>query len=130
MRLVLFAILLLLWSCGRDPKVPASLRSELASAYQVKLEELRSQTLSHAGGWPSDIDCDAALWAGLARAGGADWVEVSSAIRDDGRPTRLPGEDCLPPRSAATTSNDMLTGIMLGLVEAGDGPSLSRLWDY
>jgi len=90
-------------------------------------------------GWPSDSDCDAALWAGEARAAGDLAVEESAALQPDGRPTRLPGADCGPAgtpgvpaggNSTATTSTDMQLGTILGLLAAGDVAALERLQAY
>lgn len=93
-------------------------------------------SLGHISGWPSDEDCDGALWAGIALAAGADWVNVSSAVGPDGRPTRRPHSDCGPRElgynsgSSTTISNDMITGILLGLNHTRDSSTAKRLWDY
>jgi hypothetical protein len=104
---------------------------ELEEQYNAKLAELRNITERNVGGWPSDHDCDGALWAGVARAAGADWVDVSAALQPDGRPTRRPLRDCVTPdESKATTSNDMITGIILGLQAAKDDRSIYKLYQY
>lgn len=128
-------LFLLTASCGRD-SLSSSDREELQAQYNLHLNELRTASLGHTAGWPSDSDCDAALWAGIARAAGADWVDVSAAVQPDGRPTRLPYADCGPGDmgynngSATTISNDMITGIMLGLYASNDSSTTKRLWDY
>lgn len=126
----LFLLLTLLLGCGLEPLSPL-LYDHLRDEYDNKLAELREASNAHAAGWPSDEDCDAALWAGVARAAGADWVDMSAALQEDGRPTRRPYFDCsVPDESKATTSNDMMTGIILGLLSANDTASLQRFWDY
>lgn len=95
--------------------------------YAQKLLELRDSEYDMLGPWH---DCDSALWAGIARAGGADWIDMGQFVTGDGRPTRIPNADCEPPRSRATTSNDMMTGIILGLLVSGDADSLNSMWDY
>lgn len=130
-RLLLLSLFLV--GCGRlYPKTPPSppVRVTLEEAYATRLAAFREATADKLAGWPSDTDCDGALWAGVARRAGADWVDVAQALQDDGRPTRRPGSDCLEGESAATTSPDMETGIMLGLSAAGDATSLERLFQY
>lgn len=133
------AMLLLLMSsiaCGAEKEVPIDTIAALRLEYGYKLAELEEKTKNNIGGWPSDHDCDGALWAGIARAAGADWVDVSAALRPDGRPTRRPLFDCGPGNlgyndgSATTTSNDMITGIILGLYTARDADSVLRLYQY
>lgn len=118
-------------ACGREIPAGPVLILELEEQYTKKLEELRQLSDDHIAKWPTDMECDGALWAGVARAAGADWVDVSAALRPDGRPTRKPLRDCVTPdESATTTSNDMITGILLGLQAAGDSESVYRLYRY
>lgn len=129
----LFLVMSFTLSCGQVERVFLSpiLKDQLEAEYKDKLEELRRLSEGHIAGWPSDEDCDGALWAGVARAAGADWVDVSAALRPNGRPTRRPNRDCMyPEESKTTTSNDMITGIILGLLSARDVTSLHRLWQY
>lgn len=119
MGILLLALTMILSACGGDE--PSS-RADLHGAYDSKLEELRVEEE-----W---ADCDSALWAGLARAAGADWIDVSRWVASNGRPTRLPDADCDLADSASTTSNDMITGIMLGLNVSGDSRALQQMWDY
>jgi len=124
-------LFLFLVGCGRDDTVPSNITAELEQMYRGKLEQLKEVTAEHVAGWPSDHDCDGALWAGIARAAGAEWVDMAAALQPDGRPTRRPFVDCsVPDESAATTSNDMITGIILGLQAAKDVDSLSHLYRY
>lgn len=118
-------------ACGREPSPGPVLLTELQAQYDRKLEELRQLSDGNIAKWPSDHDCDAALWAGVARAAGADWVDVSAALQADGRPTRRPLRDCVTPdESKTTTSNDMITGTLLGLQAAGDAASVLALYRY
>ena len=124
-----------LFGCGRETLSPEQ-RVQLEAEYDRRLSELRTASLSHTAGWPADNECDGALWAGIARAAGADWVDVSAAVQPDGRPTRMPFSDCGPHDkgynggSASTTSNDMITGIMLGMFSTQDTYTAKLLWDY
>lgn len=112
-------------ACGRDPASPSQ-HDRLQDEYDRRLAALHAATADHVAGWPDDQNCDGALWAGMARRAGADWVDVAAALGPDGRPTRRPHADCLP----VTTSNDMLLGTTLGLNAAGDVTALQRLYDY
>lgn len=117
-------------SCGKE-SITGKQREELAALYEQKKEELYEKTKDNKGGWPADNECDGALWAGIARAAGAEWVQIELAIRSDGRPTRKPNFDCaIPEESATTTSNDMITGIILGLLSAGNKEKMLSLYRY
>lgn len=118
-------------SCGKETTAGPILIKELQEQYTSKLQELQQLSNDNVAKWPNDHDCDAALWAGVARAAGADWVDISAALRPDGRPTRRPFRDCaFPDESKATTSNDMITGTLLGLQAAKDVESVLRLYRY
>lgn len=118
-------------ACGREPAPGPTLLNELQEQYDRKLAELKDLSKDHIAGWPSDHDCDAALWAGVARAAGAEWVDMSAALQPDGRPTRRPLRDCVTPdESKATTSNDMITGIILGMQAGKDDLSVLKLYRY
>lgn len=133
-----FSFFLLFWvisftatACGNEIPAGPILITELESLYASKLAQLRTETAEHIAGWPADNECDGALWAGVARAAGADWVDMTASLRPDGRPTRKPLRDCsTPDESATTTSNDMITGILLGLQTVGDAESVHRLYQY
>lgn len=135
------ALALALASCGSLKTEPKSLtsgeqRQELQLQYDARRQELEKTLAGQTAHWPVPADCDGALWAGVARRAGLDQVDVSQALTQEGRPTRRPGQDCGPTSeglagdSAATTSSDMILGIVLGLHSAKDVDSLQRLWDY
>lgn len=129
--LLFVALSFTLPACGQEVPAGPVLITELEQQYAVKLLQLRNETAGHIAGWPADAECDGALWAGVARAAGADWVDMSAALRPDGRPTRKPLRDCVTPdESATTTSNDMITGIILGLSASGDSSSILKLYQY
>lgn len=129
LRLVTLLFSFLFLGCG--DALPLVSRELLQDKYDKNLQILEELTRDNLGGWPADHDCDAALWAGVARAAGAHWVNVSAALAANGRPMRRPYSDCsTPDESRTTTSNDMITGIILGLVEAQDVTALHALWDY
>lgn len=68
--LLTFTLILLpvvISSCGRD-SLSSSERTSLQAEYNTRLAELRTMSLGHTAGWPSDEDCDGALWAGIALA--------------------------------------------------------------
>jgi hypothetical protein len=124
-------------SCGLLPKekdAPVDKIEQLQQKYEQVLLDTQA-LLQPPALWPSDTDCDGALWAGIARRAGLP-SDVASALQSDGRPTRRPNQDCGPTSeglagdSAATTSNDMLLGIVLGLHAQKDLESLKLLWDY
>jgi len=119
-------------ACGKEgDQVEQSLRDRLAAQYTSKLAELRQISAEHIAGWPSDHDCDSSLWAGVARAAGADWVEVDAGVRPDGRTTRRPLRDCVvPDESATSTSNDMITGLLLGLTTSKDVTTVHKMYRY
>lgn len=137
MRVLVLACMLLT-GCGSRAVV--NLPSDQLRGLQAALaSQLRTQSNEHVSGWPSDSDCDAALWAGEARAAGATWSDVSAALQSDGRPTRKPHADCGPAgtpgvgavgNSEGTTSTDMQLGTILGLLAARDEASLGRLQQY
>ena len=134
-KILLTFFLFLLLGCATTQPSRGDLIS-LRAKYNEKLEELRKNSESHLAGWPSDAECDGALWAGIARAAGATWVDVTAAVQPDGRPTRIPYGDCGPGSlgynngSATTISNDMLTGIMLGLYADNDSQTAKMIWTY
>lgn len=121
---------LLLVSCGR-PGTPATADhiSQVRSLQQALLQQFTQDTANTLGHWPSDQNCDGALWAGEAAAAGTD-TEVYLSLQMDGRPTRKPGKDCNISESASTISTDMLTGILLGLYSVKDLDGLLLLQQY
>ena len=141
LRQVTLALALALASgCGSKKQEPTSLpapsdRALLQAAYDKYLTETTS-LLSPVAGWPTDRDCDAALWAGVARRAGVTEVDMLAALTPEGRPTRRPYQDCGPVSeglagdSGATTSSDMVLGTVLGLHAQGSVEGLTRLYDY
>lgn len=134
--LLLFYLTHLL-GCGPGP-------SELSEEQKEQLQELREylkelyarRSEGHLGSWPSDQDCDGALWAGVARAAGLSQVQVHLGLTPEGRPTRRPNSDCGPHHlgynggAAGTTSTDMQLGLILGLFYAGDLEKLDLMRKY
>jgi len=100
-----------------------SLRSDLLAEYY-------DHTSAFKGGWPSDHDCDSALWAGEGRAADIYDIDISLALQSDGRPTRLPGKDCPLDQTSATTSTDMQLGTVIGLFAAKDLDGLRAMSHY
>jgi len=122
-------VLGLLAACGRSTAPilpPGADQLALQAAYAAAADSVPHQ----GSGWPSDTDCDGALWAGEARAAGLHAVDPTAALQPDGRPTRRPGRDCGPAESPATTSTDMQLGTIEGLLAAGDLAALEALQGY
>jgi len=128
----IFAVLLLV-ACEKShnshvtPDEDTALR-ELQAKLMVDYAEAAE---THVGHWPSDKDCDGALWAGIARAAGIGEVDMSLSL-DGGRPMRRPGKDCGPATgdSAGTTSTDMMLGTIIGLYAAADLADLEAMNAY
>jgi len=137
---------LFLWltSCGKSGSFSSLESSQIPEDQLLLLSQLREhlkeqylrKVQGNKGNWPSDSDCDGALWAGIARAAGIEEVQMHLALTWEGRPTRLPCGDCGPKShgfndgSAATTSTDMMLGILLGLFSANDLASLEKFRKY
>lgn len=117
--------------CGRFPGVPAPDPLRRAALEQAE----RDERAAAPAGWPSDSDCDLALWAGEARSAGLTDVVMWHALSPEGRPLRKERMDCGPAPwgsgdSAATTSTDMQLGIIEGLLADRDLPALTLLESY
>lgn len=121
--------LLFIVACGHKassaPPASPSLQEEYARVHLA----LVMASSSHVGQWPSAVDCDGLLWAGVAAAAGAP-VDLTPSLTAEGRPTRRPNADCGPTESKATTSTDMLTGLILGGLSSGQKLVLERLAVY
>jgi hypothetical protein len=129
MKLIILPLFFLI-GCGINTKTNSSKIDKLAEAYSYKLDEFDIISSSQEAKWPSDYDCDAALWAGLAaRAGTA--TDIKAALDGSGRTTRKPNKDCIvPSESASSTSNDMILGIITGLYYKKDLASLELIFHY
>lgn len=128
-----------LFGCG-----PSASSSKLSEGQVLELKKLREylkelysrKAQEHLGNWPSDQDCDGALWAGVARAAGLEQVQVHLGLTEEGRPTRRPLGDCGPLShgfnngAAGTTSTDMQLGLILGLFAAKDLAHLEHMRNY
>ena len=88
-------------------------------------------------GWPSALDCDGTLWAGLACAAGVPDVKIELAELTPGVIGRRPGSDCHAsdldgdgkPDSKSTTSQDMAMGYMWCLWRSKNLPATKRFAD-
>jgi hypothetical protein len=90
---------------GKQPQATAKQR--LVARYEANKAKLI--------GWPSRTDCDATLWAGLAKAGGVD-LDLTEAKDKEGKFYRNPNHDCFDhKRSRSDFSGDMLMGLVLAL---------------
>jgi len=54
-------------ACGQEIPAGPILINELESLYASKLAQLRTETAGHIAGWPADMECDGALWAGVRK---------------------------------------------------------------
>ncbi len=133
MKLLLIISMLSL-ACGAEhkpknaPASPAAL--ELKARRSSWLLELKANSGLKTG-WPRAQDCDQTLWAGEAKAGGAE-LDLDLAEYAAGEIHRRPlvlGE-CYPAESATTVSRDMLAGYMLGSFSGKDLGALQRLSAY
>jgi hypothetical protein len=85
-------------------------------------------------GWPSAVDCDALLWAGLAAAAGMP-VNLAAAEYSPGEMHRRPRPACWTPDggdqgSKSSVSRDMLSGYLWGVWGRGDLGAAQRLAAY
>lgn len=124
-----FFVALALIACGQKSS-KAQDTSALSALYEQKTADYIEATQAIQANWPSDKDCDAALWAGLAKRAGQS-LDIKAALQPDGRPTRKPFIDCITPtESKSTISNDMISGLMLGYLYDQDADSLRSLYNY
>lgn len=102
--------------------------SDLRQAYDARLA-----AITWPDGWPSKIDCDALLWAGLASAAGVD-VDLSLAEYEPGKMHRRPPPPCFEngedKGSKSTISQDMLTGYLWAIWRSRDRDAAERLASY
>lgn len=122
---------------GRHEPKAASPRDERLEALRLReLEVLADLAAASdpATGWPSAVDCDALLWAGLAAAAGAP-VTLAAGEYAPGEMHRRPRPACWTPDggdqgSKSAVSRDMLAGYLWGVWRAGDVGALQRLAAY
>lgn len=126
---LLIVLLALLSGCHQHGKSPPPASPSVQDEYVRVFHLLIEMSSSHVGQWPSAVDCDGLLWAGVAAAAGAP-VDLTPALTAEGRPTRRPNADCGPTESKATTSTDMMTGFVLGGLESKQRLVLERLAVY
>jgi len=116
-------VALLLTSCGYFKNTPSSDAGANPNIPELRLKHAEWVSSVNAGGILSLPDCDLALWAGEARAGGAD-VDLAGFEMAPGALRRNPGYPCTP------ASRDMVLGYAYGKWSIGDLPALQRLADY
>jgi hypothetical protein len=127
--LQLFVVFVAIVACGQKSS-KAQDSSGLAALFEQKSAAYVEATQAMQANWPSDKDCDAALWAGLAKRAGQS-LDIRAALQPDGRPMRKPFVDCITPtESKSTISNDMISGLMLGYLYDKDLDSLRSLYNY
>ena len=120
----LLIFMVLSYGCGLTPKKSDKIK-ELKDEYSRRMLSFHS-----IGGWPSDYDNDGSLWAGLAARAGMS-VNVGAAVQPDGRVTRRPFKDSIvPEESASSVSNDMILGVMSGLLYQKDRALLESVFTY
>lgn len=122
--IVFFIAVMAIFSCGKkeDPKaLPLRLAKELKDAYEKKTNEAK-ETFDKETGWPSALDCDGTLWAGLAASALGDSVRLDFAEIEDGRIGRRPKTkpSCYPNESKSTVSRDMVLGFLYGAYRSHD----------
>lgn len=131
---------MLVLGCGRltvkplEPSSPGPDQVELLEQeYDRRLAAYQAATAA-AAGFPSRTDCDGALWAGEACAGGAA-VAIEELEHVPGERHRRPAPACwsreLGDQGAKTTaSRDSLTGDLACLWKKKDLGALQRLANY
>lgn len=123
---LLVALLCILYACGHDKDDSFEVdRPAVEAALSTSLSQLPP-------GWPTGLDCDGLLWAGLAAGAGAQ-VDLLQARSEDGRWHRRQVSDgfCLDTAEAKSEiSRDMLLGLLVGLQEQGDTASIQGVLDY
>lgn len=98
---------------------PSSKVENLKALYNSKVAKL--------SGWPSTRDCDALLWAGLAKAAGVKDIDLKLAEYDDsGELNRRPKPSCYPGESKSSVSRDMVLGFLWGVWRSSDKDALNR----
>lgn len=133
MRHLLLTLILALAGCGYVHK-----RDEATPKADDRVAELRAAVASRPlafdaeTGWPSAKDCDATLWAGLAKATGVSAVKLDLAEVSPGSVARRPAAygPCYPSESKSSVSRDMILGYTYGMWASADLPALERLADY
>lgn len=131
-----FALLMLMvFGCGHDRDNPeVSTSSDLVELRQAfSQEKISLQSIVTPTLYSPVNDCDWTLWCGIAQASGLtcdlDQVEYPSPGYIQRRPvnTCWDGEDR---GSKSTTSNDAITGYVLGRWRSGDRDAIRRVFDY
>ena len=102
--------------------------------YRLALEVYNKKTM-RSNYWPTNHDCDATLWAGLASYGGSSFLDIKEARDLGGRWHRRPlvphgpcNVDGCDHGSKSTISNDMLLGVLFAL--RNDRDAMESLWSY
>lgn len=135
MRYIFLVLILLACGRGNANNPPAEAASSeclvhLQERFVVEFEAAKAEA-DQATGWPSAVDCDATLWAGIAASIGLP-VKLNLAEYHDGEIHRRPESsgECYPDGSPSTISNDMLTGYLAGLWALQDREAVHRLAAY
>lgn len=123
-------ITLLLLSCDKGDTKPPNPNGRLIELIEKRKEILEDLPWTN---WPTPEDCDGALWAGQAKAGGSNVTKLSLAY-EGGKPFRRPSHDCFidgkDNGSKSTTSNDMSLGLLWGLWYDRDVTQIRKVVDY
>lgn len=134
---MLFVCILFLFNCGKkvdDAETQPNSRIEELRGKQKENLQKAVQTWDKETGWPSAIDCDGTLWAGLARAGGVENVKLALAKHADEKIHRRPGQPCFKDGidlgAKSTISKDMLAGYVYGMFRSGNKGELEALFKY
>lgn len=126
-KLIVFSILLTA-ACGSLHKVNTTPAAPVSDLSRLQEDYAKNRTIL-GDEWPSRTDCDALLWAGLAKAAGEN-TDLSEAEYAPGEMHRRPPPECYPDGAASTISGDMLLGYMWGLWRSKDLAALQRLADF
>lgn len=116
LEIIILVLTLNLISCGHSGIIKPSKKPQTTKTQELEARYL--QNLDKLTGWPSSTDCDATLWAGIAKAGGVD-LDITASKAPTGQWFRRPNQDCyITGSSRSDFSNDMALGIILSASDA------------
>lgn len=126
----LLLVIVLFFSCSAKDVTEKAQPSEKLGALRIAYREKMSNVkFDKETGWPSVKDCDALLWAGLARAAGAE-LRLELAEYSSGELHRRPRPPCWEngedKGSKSTISRDMILGWLWAKWRDKDIAALAR----
>lgn len=133
MRFLFLVSMFFALSCAKANKEekaePLTKIQLLRNKYDAKISEAK-QKFDVKSGWPSAIDCDATLWAGLAKAAGVDTVDLEQADYGSGEIHRVPSPDDCYASGSTSVSRDMLLGYTYGMFRTGNAEAIQLILNF